>query len=101
MASEDRITDYFREEPDLNEEPVSEDPNSLQIFLTDEQQRIDVMADTEESFREWYAHYVTLTPKQQALADYLGVERSAMSAELGKLVKDGVIACERRHFRLL
>jgi len=71
MASEDRITDYFREEPDLNEEPVSVDPISLPIFLTDEQQRIDAMADTEESFREWYAHYVTLTPKQQALADYL------------------------------
>ena len=71
MAREDRITDYFREAPDLNEEPVSGAPNSLQIFLTDEQQRIDVMADTEESFREWYAHYVTLTPKQQALADYL------------------------------
>ena len=38
---------------------------------------------------------------RQALADYLGVERSAMSAELGKLVRDGVIACQRRHFRLL
>ena len=38
---------------------------------------------------------------RQALADYLGVERSAMSAELGKLVKDGVIECNRRHFRLL
>ena len=38
---------------------------------------------------------------RQALADYLAVERSAMSAELGKLVRDGVIACERRHFRLL
>jgi len=38
---------------------------------------------------------------RQALADYLGVERSAMSAELGKLVRDGVIQCHRRHFRLL
>ena len=38
---------------------------------------------------------------RQALADYLGVERSAMSTELGKLVRDGVIQCDRRHFRLL
>ena len=38
---------------------------------------------------------------RQALADYLGVERSAMSAEIGRLARDGVIACERRHFRLL
>lgn len=38
---------------------------------------------------------------RQALADYLGVERSAMSAEIGKLVRDGVIESDRRHFRLL
>ena len=38
---------------------------------------------------------------RQALADYLGVERSAMSAEIGRLARDGVIACQRRHFRLL
>jgi len=38
---------------------------------------------------------------RQALADYLGVERSAMSAELGKLCRDGIIRCDRRHFRLL
>lgn len=38
---------------------------------------------------------------RQALADYLSVERSAMSTELSKLVRDGIIECDRRHFRLL
>ena len=38
---------------------------------------------------------------RQGLADYLEVERSAMSAEIGKLRKDGIIDCTRSHFRLL
>ena len=37
---------------------------------------------------------------RQSLADYLGVERSAMSTELGKLRKDGVLECSGRHFTL-
>lgn len=38
---------------------------------------------------------------RQELADYLGVDRSAMSAEIGKLVKDGVIKTDRNWFELL
>ena len=38
---------------------------------------------------------------RQALADYLGVERSAMSTELGKLRKAGLIECSGSRFRLL
>ena len=38
---------------------------------------------------------------RQALADYLGVERSAMSAELGKLRKAGLIECTGSRFRIL
>ena len=38
---------------------------------------------------------------RQGLADYLEVERSAMSSEIGKLKKDGIIDCDRSHFRLL
>ena len=38
---------------------------------------------------------------RQALADYLGVERSAMSAEISKLRRDGIIHCERSRFTLL
>lgn len=37
---------------------------------------------------------------RQELADYLGVERSAMSAELGKLKKEGTIDFHRNHFTL-
>ena len=43
----------------------------------------------------------TIAYDRQALADYLGVERSAMSAELGKLQKDGVLKTNRSRFTLL
>ena len=43
----------------------------------------------------------TISLDRQALADYLGVERSAMSAELSKLRKDGIIECEKNWFKLL
>lgn len=43
----------------------------------------------------------TISYDRQALADYLGVERSAMSAELSKLQKDGVLQTNRKDFILL
>ena len=38
---------------------------------------------------------------RQALADYLGVERSAMSAEISKLKKAGLIEVNKNHFTIL
>ena len=43
----------------------------------------------------------TIPLDRQTLADFLGVERSAMSAELGKLRKDGVLECKGAQFKLL
>ncbi|MBR2950104.1 MAG: Crp/Fnr family transcriptional regulator [Lachnospiraceae bacterium] len=43
----------------------------------------------------------TIPYDRQELADYLGVERSAMSAEIGKLCKEGVISCRKSCFELL
>lgn len=43
----------------------------------------------------------TIPFDRQALADYLGVERSAMSAEIGKLKKDGLIDVKGPQFRIL
>lgn len=37
---------------------------------------------------------------RQQLADYLGVDRSAMSAELGKMKREGLIQVDRSHFRM-
>ncbi|WP_408608632.1 helix-turn-helix domain-containing protein [Aminicella lysinilytica] len=38
---------------------------------------------------------------RQELADYLSVERSAMSAELSKLRDDGVLKFHKNQFELL
>ena len=38
---------------------------------------------------------------RQGLADYLCVERSAMSAVLSRLREEGVLETHRNHFRLL
>lgn len=43
----------------------------------------------------------TIPYNRQALADYLGVDRSAMAAEISKLRKDGIIECTKSHFVLL
>ena len=42
----------------------------------------------------------TIPYDRQALADYLNVERSAMSAELSRLQKDGILRTNRSHFTL-
>ena len=42
----------------------------------------------------------TIPFDRQALADYLGVERSAMSAELSKLQKDGILETKGSRFTL-
>ena len=38
---------------------------------------------------------------RQQLADFLCVERAAMSAELSKLQKEGLLVTKRNHFELL
>ena len=38
---------------------------------------------------------------RQQLADYLNVERTALSKELGKMKKDGLISVRKNHFVLI
>lgn len=42
----------------------------------------------------------TIPYNRQELADYLSVDRSAMSTELGKLQREGVLKCEKNRFEL-
>ncbi len=43
----------------------------------------------------------TIKLDRQQLADFLGVERSAMSAELSRLKKDGIIETRKSYFKIL
>ncbi|MEA4946887.1 MAG: Crp/Fnr family transcriptional regulator [Oscillospiraceae bacterium] len=45
-------------------------------------------------------NYFDIPFNRQQLADYLSVDRSAMSAELSKMRKDGLLECSRSHFHL-
>lgn len=43
----------------------------------------------------------TIPFNRQELADYLEVDRSGLSTEIGKLTKEGIISCSRNHFEIL
>lgn len=47
------------------------------------------------------SHHVTIPFNRQQLADYLGVDRSAMSKELGRMQKDGLLTVNKNAFCLL
>ena len=63
--------------------------------------------------RERLLTYLSITAKEkggnafdipfnrQELADYLEVDRSGLSVEIGKLVKEGVIFCRKERFEIL
>lgn len=53
-------------------------------------------ADRQSGSKEFEIPY-----DRQALADYLCVERSALSAEISKLIDKGVIESRKSHFKLL
>lgn len=74
-------------------------------------QRIEVTS--KRTTREKLLSYLALRAKlagsnrftipfdRQELADYLEVERSGLSTEIGKLRREGVIECQKNHFELL
>ena len=53
-----------------------------------------------QSLRTGETHF-TIPFDRQALADYLGVERSAMSAELSRMRKDALIDYRKNSFEIL
>lgn len=55
----------------------------------------------EDQAKQHRSNEFTIPYDRQALADYLGVERSAMSAEINKLQKQGVLETRKSWFKLL
>lgn len=60
-----------------------------------------LMTFLNDQARAFRAAEFTIPYDRQALADYLGVDRSAMSAELSKLQKQGLLETKGSWFRLL
>ncbi len=69
-------------------------------FMSQKTTREKLMAYLTEQAKRWGNPEFTIPFDRQALADYLGVERSAMSAELGKLSRDGILTTQGSHFIL-
>ncbi|MBQ9120985.1 MAG: Crp/Fnr family transcriptional regulator [Clostridia bacterium] len=64
---------------------------------------------TREKLMTYLTHQAQKTGKRafdipfdrQALADYLEVDRSGLSAEIGKLTREGILRSRKKHFELL
>ncbi len=54
-----------------------------------------------EEAKKQNSPYITIPFNRQQLADYLSVDRSAMSSELSKMRDDGLLEFEKNRFRLL
>lgn len=53
-----------------------------------------------EQAKQSGSYQFTIPFNRQQLADYLGVDRSALSNELSKMQKEGLLAFEKNHFSL-
>jgi len=70
-------------------------------FMSQKTTKDKLMSFLLEQAKQANSPAFTIPFDRQALADYLGVERSAMSAELSKLRKDGVLESKGSWFHLL
>lgn len=70
-------------------------------FLTRRTTREKVMAYLLDRAKGEIGAEFVIPYDRQSLADYLGVDRSAMSVEIGKLRRDGIIECAGSRFRIL
>lgn len=70
-------------------------------YISHKTTREKLMAYLSDQAKAHRSSSFTIPFDRQGLADYLGVERSAMSAEIGKLVKEGYIETHRSNFKLL
>ena len=69
-------------------------------FMSQRTTRQKLMAYLSDQAKRAGNREFTIPFDRQALADYLGVERSAMSAELSKLQKDGILETKGSRFTL-
>lgn len=70
-------------------------------IVTQRTTREKLLAFLREQQKQSGMHRFVIPFDRQMLADYLGVERSAMSTELGKMKRDGLIRYERNEFEIL
>ena len=70
-------------------------------YMSQKTTRDKLMAYLSDQAKQANSPEFTIPFDRQGLADYLGVERSAMSAEISRLSKDGAIETKGSKFRLI
>ncbi|MBR4040384.1 MAG: Crp/Fnr family transcriptional regulator [Clostridia bacterium] len=70
-------------------------------FVTQRTTRDKLMAYLRAQQKQAKSHRFVIPYDRQTLADYLGVERSAMSAELSRMKRDGLIHYRKNEFEIL
>lgn len=70
-------------------------------FMSQKTTKEKIMAYLLDQAKQKNTTEFTIPLNRQALADFLGVERSAMSTELSKLRKEGILDSKGSWFRLL
>ena len=71
-----------------------------QCHMAQRTMRKKIISYLTEQMRISHSDSVELSMNRQEWADYLGVDRSALSAELSNMQKDGIICYKRNHFML-
>ncbi len=75
--------------------------NRKMEILSQRSTREKLMTYLLEEARRSHSDSFTIPFDRQELADFLGVERSALSAEISKLRKEGILESTRSEFRIL
>lgn len=70
-------------------------------FMSQRTTREKLLAYLSDQAKKTGSAEFTIPYDRQALADYLSVERSAMSAEISKLKSDGILEVKGSHFKLM
>lgn len=70
------------------------------LFTSPKSLRGKLMSFFSDSVKQTGSYMITVPFNRQQLADYLGVDRSAMCNELSKMQKDGLLSYHKNTFRL-
>lgn len=71
------------------------------LHMSQRTTREKLLSYLSEQAKKSQSSYFEIPFNRQQLADFLSVDRSAMSSELGKLRDEGLLTFEKNHFRLL
>lgn len=74
--------------------------NEKLTYVTRRTLREKLLAYLSAEAQKHHSAYFDIPFDRQQLADFLNADRSALSAELSRMKRDGILDCQKNHFRL-